>query len=547
MGKLDDLERLQELRKNGTITKEEFEVEKKNILKEYTEINKEARSKENSNNNTHEDKIETNNKKIINIKLKYLIIVLCLLCVIILVIIFSFLGKTGQNDENIKGFENIGSNGDITNLSSISFESMKSNDENFSESQKQILEYFDNNYFYFDIPDAQKYPQIFKDAKVCVDAVIVKVLKSTEEEFEVLAVQGGGTGINIFDETTTVIDYGLSQKDIDELKQDRLMFIKGKQLEERLLKGDVITLYGRYDDIETKEIDGKSYTLPNITLTNVIQLGKDGEEVKDSYRFNLKTIKEVAEYIFGKDIKINEPALGEDYENYEDYGFNPFYKITLDNQSNSNFQVFNIYKNEGIITYNTMRNGISENIQKRIFVAADFEHYIVSTYDESLNYVYLDYFDSNFKKIWGREFQYNSNKEYRVSPMDYTNDKIAFVIDNDLYLLDIETGENIIEPVIVGSKIRVNMMEDGIVLIGDDNKDAIMKVDYNGKTIFKQNAFTDMTLITGASVQIVNEKMVLCIFGENDDEVGTGSSMKYLVINNDGTIESSTKDIGAGY
>lgn len=67
----------------------------------------------------------------------------------------------------------------------------------------------------------------------------------------------------------------------------------------------------------------------------------------------------------------------------------------------------------------------------------------ISTYDADLKYVYIDYFDKSFTKLWSREFKYNSNKEYSISPMNYNNDTMAFVIDNDLYIADLKKSRKV--------------------------------------------------------------------------------------------------------
>ena len=124
--------------------------------------------------------------------------------------------------------------------------------------------------------------------------------------------------------------------------------------------------------------------------------------------------------------------------------------------------------------------------------------------------------------------------------MDYSNTQMAVVVDNDLYLIDLATGENIIEPVMVGEKVRVVMMSDGIILIGDNNKDTIMKVDYEGKTIFKTNAGTDtINLIEKAHIQIINNKLNIFLSGTNE----YASADKYLIVDNSGKIETSSEDL----
>ncbi len=436
-----------------------------------------------------------------------------------------------DNENKNTEFNSSSANASANGTSSISFATLKADDKSFDKTQKTLIDYFDNNYFEFGIALSQQYPQIFKGAKIKTNASIVKVLKSTDTEFEVVAVQEGDLlAADIYTGEQTILSNG-NVKNVDEYSENELMIIKGPQLNKRLTKGDAITLYGRYNNVETFEIDGKSYILPVIDTINIIQLSNGNKD--GNYRFNLDTAKTVAEYIFGKDIKISSPAKGEDYNFEAYYTLDPFYKITLDNQSNANFSTFNIYRTYGLISYNE----VSKNTVKNLFIGADFQHYIVSTYDKNLKHVYIDYFDKDLKKLWSREFDYNSSEV--ISPIDYTSTQLAIVIDNDLHLINLETGEDIFEPVLVGTKIKLHMMTDGIILIGNDNKDTIMKVGLDGNIIFRTNGNTRMSDIGYAQTQIVNGKMV--IYLEGTDKEGLPYD-KHLVLNSDGSIETSTNE-----
>ena len=56
----------------------------------------------------------------------------------------------------------------------------------------------------------------------------------------------------------------------------------------------------------------------------------------------------------------------------------------------------------------------------------------------------------------------------------------------------------------------------GIVLIGNDNKDIIMKVSFDGKIIYRTNGNVKFKSVTNAETQVNNGKMVVC----NDDQEG---------------------------
>ena len=521
MGKLEKLEKLQKLKENGTITEQEFNVEKEKLM---------------------------NNKSTNNKKTKVIIAVIIILILITggAFAIYYFTNnksaETSSNSSNTTetkedGFEQESANIYANGTDNVSFANMNSDDENLTDIQKEIVGYFDNNYLQFFSETAQKYPQVFKNAKVKTTAAVLKVLESSDDKFEVLAVDCGPEGYNYF------MDYNTGKmQDIKDIPVEKLLVVSGKQINERLVTGDTFYIYGRYQDVENREIDGTTYMVSLISTNNIVKV----EDSNDRYSFS--TIKDIAEYIFGKDIKVIEPVYGQDYKDYETiagvsryYGGNgnsDFYKITLDNQSNANFKVFNMYTSQGLITYNKIHNDLSDNIEKNLWISADFQHYIVSTYDSGTQHVYIDYFNKDLNKLWSREFDYTSTKAY-VSPMDYTDKQMAVVVDNDLYLIDLETGENVIEPVMVGEKVRVIMTSDKIILIGDNNKDAIMGIDYSGNILFRNNAgSTDIEIINSAAIQIINGKMIVTIYGT--ETLYGGPFEKYFVLNNDGTIETQT-------
>lgn len=461
-----------------------------------------------------------------------------------------YLGMRGKDNKKSNQDESqfeITSSNISENASSISFYNMKPDDESLNETQQAILKYFDSdtNYFFAPVDTLQRYPQLFEQAKIRTIGGVVKVLKSTNEELELLVYE---------DE----MGYQFGPRATDEYtlngSTERLCIVKGEQLEERLLEKDGVNLYGRYVGVETREIDGTSYTLPVI---NSIKIEKyDFDITNSAKKDDADMVRKVAEHIFGKDIKISFQG-GEKQPMYDiDGGYqgtstNPnYYLATLDNQSNANFKAFRMSNNS--ITYDKDYNNLPDTISKKLFISADFNHFIVTTYDSNLKYAYIDYFDKDLNKLWSREFEFTSNDLRNVSPIDYTQNQMAIVVDNDLYLIDLKTGENVIEPVIVGYKTKAIMMSDGIILIGNENKDLIMKVDLKGKVVYRIDGDTELTEVDYIRTQIVNGKLVVNVAGynanavyENPDDYNPDDVYleKYMVINDDGTVEYSTKDV----
>ncbi len=484
------------------------------------------------------EKIENKKKEKMIVPIIIAVIIIALVAIIIFLVL-----KLNDNNQTNMNNSTLDSNIQETNTNlnleentdTTSFSNLKADDEKFNATQSTIIDYFDNNYFsYVAISNFQRYPQIFKGSKIETNVIILKVLKSTDNEFEVLAVQGGTMAYDYSTgETSVYTGYDVENMAVSDWPENNLIVVEGKQLNKRLTKGDVITLYGRFNNVDNFSIDGTDYILPVANAINIVQLTSN-----DMYRFNADKIKTVAEYIFGKDIKMSTPVLGEDYDSEANYEFDPFYKITLDNQSNLNFSAFNMYRTYGLITY----NNVSKNTIKKLFITPDFQHYIVTTYDIELKHVYIDYFDKEFKKIWNREFDVNSSNPNVQGPLDYNSSQLAIVIDNDLYLINLENGENIIEPIIVGEKINLNMTSDSIILIGNDNKDAIMKVGLDGKIIYRTNGNIDFESIEASQIQIIDNKVVVRLYGAGNEGF---PYEKYIVLNEDGTIETETESMEA--
>ena len=205
MGKLEKLEKLQKLKENGTITEQEFNTEKEKLM---------------------------SNKNINNKRVKVIIAVIIILVLIIggAFAVYYFTNnkstETSSNESNETtsedGFEQTSANLYANGTDNVSFTNMNSDDENYNSTQQEILKYFDNNYFVYNSSLAQKYPQIFKEAKVQLDCTVVKVLSSTDDEFSVVV-------------TNYFMDQGAAiSENLDELNENSLLILKGKQLNARL-------------------------------------------------------------------------------------------------------------------------------------------------------------------------------------------------------------------------------------------------------------------------------------------------------------------------
>ena len=161
MGKIEKIEKLQKLKESGAITEQEFNAEKEKLI---------------------------NNKRTNNKKIKVIIAIMVLVILIAGGIFATYYfnnnsTETSTNENNAtetteEGFEQTSANVYANGTDNVSFANMNSDDENYNSTQQEILKYFDNNYFAYNSSLAQKYPQIFKEAKVQLDCTVVKVLSS---------------------------------------------------------------------------------------------------------------------------------------------------------------------------------------------------------------------------------------------------------------------------------------------------------------------------------------------------------------------------------
>lgn len=360
--------------------------------------------------------------------------------------------------------------------SSISFANMKIDNKklNLTDEQIAVLKYFDNDYFcpiFCDYDGLQKFPDVYKGAQVNMGTTyITKVLKSTDEEYEVLCQMTGGS------EEVIPLD-------------NTYFVVKGQQISKRLTQGDAVIVYGRYESIDTYDIDGKSYTLPTIKAFYTCDW---------QARFDQDTIYKVAKSIFGDDIKISKS------EDVWDC-----YKITLDNQSNENFKSFDMSNQEGRIT-----DSRNDEWQRSIRITGDLKNYIITAYNYDTKILYLDFYNRDLKKIWGREFN-----NVTTFPMDYSSDKIVMVVDNDLYIINTKNGKDIAKPSFVGEKMTVLMTENGTLLIGNKKEDMVMMVDNKGKiswTFDTQLDVSDEGLQGG--IQTVNNNYVFIYSAKQEVE-----------------------------
>ncbi len=420
--------------------------------------------------------IQTKSKKNLPI-----VIVSAILCVAIIVTGIIIVPKLGKNNDDInipvgatvseketetttKAIKGNKSPADDTELGLMNVKIH--NSSNLNNVEKLIVQYFDTDYFRAPYNSLQRYPQVYKDAQINFLCYVTKIIESNSEEY------------------TALVEYE-AYENAEGFYWDtgNYAVIKGTQSETRIMEGDTLYLYGKYVDVNTYTVDGKSYTVPTV-LVNRYSYFSEYDRVRPMY--SMEEIRSMARYIFGDDLKLKYTKYGDvagsdyDYDLYEGL----YYTAELDNQSNANFTKYLFFAGYGGYIIDCKSE---YPIERNLTFSADFEHFYLEVFDKSLKVYTLECYDRDLKKVWSREFDQTTS-----SVIDYTKNHIYLVANGSMYIINAETGENAVDPKYVGAKSEIRKLEDGILLVSHKSSDAIMKTDLVGNVLWTANLSKDM-------------------------------------------------------
>lgn len=408
---------------------------------------------------------EKNKKKKIIVPIIVAIIIIALVSIIILLVL-KLNNNSTQTDSNAKN-ENSENKPEIQTMS---FKSMDATDTSLTDDQRAIALFFDEDYFFLETyEELVRYADMLKNINISSYCQVNAILSSDDETFE------------------AVCQWAPSNEALwgGEVELTNPIIIKGKKPEKMVMQGDNIALKGKLLGAETRNINGESKYLPVI---EIIEMGDDYLWYTDD------TIRQISKLVFGDNIKVRRPTEEETFDMVNDYFYNyqdHIWLVELENQSNLNFKVFDIWQSDprGVITYNALYNqGIEKDyLNKKLYITPDLQKYIVFDMSVADKYVYISVYDRNLNKLWQREISNASELTW-----DATNSNLVFVSDNDFYNINIETGEDIFNPVFVGKKADIRIVDNGYILISHESDDSVMFLDTNGNI---KNKF-DITLGT---------------------------------------------------
>ena len=366
--------------------------------------------------------------------------------------------------------------------SSTSFANMKlhRSDLHLTDHQKAIINYFDTAYIpLFDCDDLKQHPTIYQGSQLTFQGAVASILKSDASEYEAL--------LQVYSEKTRI-------------------YIRGKQEELPIQEGDWLTIYGRYEGIQDVFVDGAKHSLPMVSVNKCIT------------EYGEPEIKELTQAIFNRDVFIDEEKRGQDHTLDASHSpFERYYKIHLDVE-NEAFQQLELQ-----VPHPNLR--VLNHPQKQLYMSADFKHYIVVDYNSDTNATSMTYLDTDFQPVWHRMIGIG-----KLTCMDYTADHCAFVVDQNLYWIDMKTGYERMKSMNIGSKTELNIQEDGVVLIGTGKENQIMKVDWDGEVLWKRSV--DLDVRDSKGLQEVNHRFVVELIEDKD----TTSASKLVAFDHEGNI-----------
>ena len=346
--------------------------------------------------------------------------------------------------------------------------------EDVSEQERMTVEYFDKDYMFINSYEAlQRYTPIFEDSLVEFYANVAKIISYEGDDFEILVYM-----IENSDET-----YAETYA-----SEERLMLIKGSSQDARVILGDNVLVRGRVKGMVSTDVDGISIMVPEIETIKGCILGGGYYYYPNMYSYD--ELKEFASGIFGEDIMFRE-ASGEELLG----SVIPYHVCTLEDQSNIKLSSYEFHDRVG---------GLSdhEHPEYRIQVGADGEHFLLAMERYDVNTLTLEYYDNDLNCLWSREFTYSNSPCF-----DITKSNLYMCMGNELYIINLETGEDTFASQFVGEKIAVRKYEDGIFMVAAGGTDTYMYTDLQGNILWRVNADRNIPLLL--SIQKVNETLVI--------------------------------------
>lgn len=334
---------------------------------------------------------------------------------------------------------------------------------NLTENQLKTVSYFSRNSFEVKGGNSlSRNPKQFRGVNINFMFYVQKILEADDDTFTIVG--------QIFD----------NFYDVDDNVYDNSVVICGKQEDYRIIVGDYLNCEGIYDDIKDYEINSASYQLPTVNVSSAAVLeGVEGD---------FDTVMEnEAKAILGDEIKVREAVKGVDfdYDEVHDYSYFKIAEFPEENELPS----FEIYSSKQKL----VKTGSTVVKYTTLQPSADFENYFLFTENLAASDAKIELASKDFKTIWSIDIAETQGLLY-----DYNTEILAYIDGSDLHIADVKTGEEKVSPVYVGQRYALSIAPDGgIVLVGEGNKDNIIKVSADGNIDFKLSVNINVSACKG--------------------------------------------------
>lgn len=334
---------------------------------------------------------------------------------------------------------------------------------NLTKNQSEIVSYFSRNCFEVTAENSlSRNPKQFRGVNINFLFYVQKILNADDDTFTIVG--------QIFD----------SFDDVDDDVFDNSVVICGKQDDYRIIAGDYLSCEGVYDDIKDYEINSASYQLPTVNVYSAAVL----EGVEGDFE---SAMSKSAKAILGDEIKVRDAVEGVDFD-YDEIHDYSYFKIA-EFPEEKEFPSFEVYSSKQKLVK------VGSTIAKYVTLqpSADFENYFLFTENLAASDAKIEYVSSEFKTIWSKDIAETQSLLY-----DYNTEILAYIDGSDLHIVDIKTGEEKASPVYVGQRYALGISPDGgIVLVGEGNKDNIIKVSADGNIDFKLSVNINVSACKG--------------------------------------------------
>ena len=373
---------------------------------------------------------------------------------------------------------------------------------NLNETQKLLLDYFDNDSLSVSYDSLVNSTAFYKNSQVLFYGVVNEIINGT----------------------TALIEYGAY------IGFDDVYYKSGKTALVKLDKNSSADIIGTTVNVYAVFKGTENYNGNSLPYFEAARITDYWGNYVESPKFSKAEAIKISQYFFGNKATVRQ-AQNSDFEFleetfYEDLS-SSYYVSEIKGLENKGFTKYGLSAVDGgmIIDCKTQ-----ESINRYITFSGDFKTIYVHTYDWDADIFTFECYDKSFNKIWSRQFT-----EGALVSMDYTSDCIYLCVKDTLYIIDSKNGENITEPKKIGEHHAIRKLEDGILLVASDENGVVTKTDLNGNVLWRKDLVSDSY---DSKIQIVDGKYIIQFFSFDSYT----DTIKTYVFKPDGTVEFSHQE-----